>query len=86
VGDAFQCRDVTDEGVVDATVLLKARQDVVGATITGDFDVTRCNLSGPEDAGVTDCNVSDVVVVSRQINGLRLTQANQAACDAWRAP
>ncbi len=58
----------------------------MGATITGDFDVTRCNLRAPEDAGVTDCNVSGVVVVSRQINGLRLTPANQAACDAWGAP
>ena len=89
-GDACQCGDLNLDNVLDGADALLARQHVVGATIVGTCDLTRCNVIGPADGGVSsdcnaggssDCNVADVYVLERVAAALPVTLEN--TCQAY---
>ena len=91
-GDACQCGDLDNDGDVDGADLLLARQHVVGATIVGTCVLTRCNVIGPADGGVSsdcnvaassDCTVADVYVLDRVVAALPVTLEN--SCKAYTA-
>ncbi len=88
-GDACQCGDVDDDGVVTAADLLSARENLVGATPSGPgpFVPGRCNVIGPHDGGFNDCGVDDVFILDRVINaGGFLPPAAGNACAAYVGP
>jgi hypothetical protein len=64
-GDVCQCGDVTNDGVVDETDLLRAREQLVGATLTGTFVASRCSVIGPGDG----CDTSDTFRLARYLAG-----------------
>ena len=64
-GDVCQCGDVTDDGVVDETDLLRAREHLVGATLSGTFVASRCSVIGPGDG----CDTSDTFRLARFLAG-----------------
>jgi hypothetical protein len=89
-GDACQCGDLNLDNVLDGADALLAQQHVVGATIAGTCDLTRCNVIGPADGGVSsdcnvvassDCNVADVYVLKRVAAALPVTLEN--SCQAY---
>ena len=82
-GDICQCGDVTDDGIVDETDLLHAREHVVGHALTGPFVADRCNLVGPSEPG-TDCTVQDLMVLDRMVEGATVSGEN--VCDAFLNP
>jgi hypothetical protein len=91
-GDACQCGDLNLDNVLDGADALLARQHVVGATIVGTCELTRCNVIGPADAGVSsdcnvgassDCTVADVYVLERVDAALPVTLEN--SCQAYTA-
>ncbi len=63
-GDACQCGDLSDDGIIDGTDLLRAREYVVGATAGGFVDVDRCSVDDDEL-----CTVSDAFYISRYSSG-----------------
>ncbi len=83
-GDACQCGDVTNDGLVDGTDVIRAQENLVGATLGGTFVATRCNVIGPSDGGVADCDVSDIFVLQRFVNGQSVTLEN--VCAAYFGP
>ena len=78
-GDACQCGDVTGEGVVNATDLLRARENLVQRTLTGPFDAARCDV-----APGSLCDPADIAVLERYLAAAPVTVAN--ACDAYLGP
>jgi hypothetical protein len=92
-GDACQCGDLNLDNVVNGADALLARQHVVGATIAVTCELTRCNVIGPADAGVSsdcnvgassDCTVADVYVLERVAAALPVTLEN--SCQAYTGP
>jgi hypothetical protein len=80
-GDVCQCGDLDLDGGVDADDVMIARQHLVGATIVVPYDLTRCNVIGPSDGGITDCDVADVYVLERVVAGRPTAVEN--ACQAY---
>jgi len=78
-GDACQCGDVTGEGVVNATDVLRARENLVQRTLTGPFDLARCDV-----APGSPCDPADIAVLERYLAAAPVTVAN--ACDAYLGP
>ncbi|MCH7644485.1 MAG: hypothetical protein IH974_06570 [Myxococcales bacterium] len=78
-GDACQCGDLNNDGVVTEADVILVREHVVGATTAA--ILTRCNVIGPSDGGVTDCNVADAYVLDRFTDGLPVTLEN--SCQAY---
>ncbi|MBW2390036.1 MAG: hypothetical protein JRG89_16625 [Deltaproteobacteria bacterium] len=68
-GDACQCGDVDDSGVIDAVDVQRAREFIVSRTPSGSFVVERCNVVGPNDGGLSDCTVADVALLDRAAQG-----------------
>ncbi len=62
----------------DAT---RAQENLVGAPLGGPFIATRCNVIGPSDGGVSDCDTADIFILRRFVAGSPVTVAN--ACDAY---
>jgi hypothetical protein len=92
-GDACQCGDLNLDNVLDGADALLARRHVVRATIVGTCDLTRCNVIGPADGGVSsdcnvvassDCSVADVYVLERVAAALPVTLEN--TCQAYTGP
>jgi hypothetical protein len=84
-GDACQCGDLNNDGVVNAADALLASQHVVGRTIANpSFDLARCNVIGEPDGGVSDCDIADIFVLQRFLAGGSVTVAN--SCDAYTGP
>jgi hypothetical protein len=82
-GNACQCGDVTNDGIVNASDVTRASQSLVGATLGGSFDVDRCNVVGP-NSGPTVCDVGDLAILARFAQGQSVTVQN--ACDAYFSP
>ena len=81
-GDACQCGDLNENGIVDALDYEIARKILVGASLPGqNFDLTRCNVVGPSDRGVSDCDVADLYVLDRLRRGVAATVEN--VCSAY---
>jgi hypothetical protein len=57
----------------------RAQENLVGATLSGTFVATRCNVIGPSDGGVTDCDVADIYVLQRVVAGGAITIENTCA-------
>jgi hypothetical protein len=57
----------------------RAQENLVGATLSGTFVATRCNVIGPSDGGVTDCDVADIYVLQRVVVGGAITIENTCA-------
>jgi cysteine-rich repeat protein len=83
-GDACQCGDVDDDGQVTAADVTIAREHLVGATLSGPFVAERCNVTGPSDGGVSDCDVADIFVLQRVIAGEPVAVEN--TCQAYGGP
>ena len=81
-GDVCQCGDLDSDGPVEADDVLLARQHLMGITVTA--DLTRCNVTGPSDGGVTDCDVADIFVLQRVVAGRPVTVEN--TCQAYTGP
>jgi hypothetical protein len=75
---------VNSDGVVSGVDVDKARAHVVGATVTPPFDAARCNLIGPRDGGISDCDVRDLFVLRRAAAALPVS--NENACSAYFGP
>jgi cysteine-rich repeat protein len=80
-GDACQCGDVNGDLAVDSLDTQIAREKLVGATLSGAFDVARCDFTG---AGGTVCEVDDLSVLERLVR--RLPTPLENACPAYGAP
>jgi hypothetical protein len=80
-GDDCQCGDVNGDLAVDALDLQIAREKLVGATLSGSFDVARCDFTG---AGGTVCEVDDLMVLERLVLGASTSSEN--ACSAYGGP
>jgi hypothetical protein len=80
--DAFQCGDLDDDGTVEADDATLARQHLMGKTVSA--DLTRCNVTGPSDGGVSDCDVADIFVLQRVVTGRPVTVEN--TCEAAAGP
>jgi len=78
-GDRCQCGDVDGVGGITATDALRVGEHVVGKTLSGDFFKERCNVTGPSDGGVTDCNVVDKFVIERATAGQAVTLEDTCA-------
>jgi hypothetical protein len=47
-------------------------------------DLTRCNVAGPSDGGVSDGDVADIFVLQRVLSGRPVTVEN--TCQAYTTP
>jgi cysteine-rich repeat protein len=83
-GDACQCGDLDGDGVVDADDVTIARQHLVGAAIGVSYYLTRCNVTGPSDGGVSDCDVADIYVLERVVEGESVAVEN--TCQSYTGP
>jgi hypothetical protein len=72
---------VNGDLAVDALDTQIAREKLVGATLSGSFDVTRCDFTG---AGGTVCEVDDLMVLERLVLGASTSLEN--ACSAYGGP
>jgi hypothetical protein len=83
-GDACQCGDLNNDGVVTQADVILVGEHVVGATTAA--ILTRCNVIGPSDdvGGETDCDVADAYVLDRFVGGQPVTVEN--TCDAYTGP
>ena len=61
-----------------------ARKYVVDATPPVLPVLTRCNVIGPSDGGVSDCDIADVFILQRFLAGSPVTVEN--TCDAYLGP
>jgi hypothetical protein len=83
-GDDCQCGDVTNDGSVTATDVARARENLLGLPPGGTFVANRCNVIGPSDGGVSDCDVADIFVLQRFMDGGSVTIEN--TCDGYSGP
>ena len=60
------------------------RELITGATLSGTPDMRRCNVSGPSDGGITDCDVADAFVLDRFLSGGLSSFDN--VCADWLGP
>jgi hypothetical protein len=80
-GDACQCGDLDWDGDLDGDDLEIGRRQLVSATIAVPYYIKRCNVIGASDAGVSDCDVADMAILQRVIDGDLSALAN--VCDAY---
>jgi len=80
-GNACQCGDLNNDGVVTEADVVLVGEHIVGATTAA--ILTRCNVIGPSDdvGGVIDCDVADAYVLDRFTDGEPVTVEN--TCDAY---
>jgi hypothetical protein len=81
-GDDCQCGDLNYDGFVNQTDVILVGEHIVGATTTA--ILTRCNVIGPSDGGVTDCDVADAYVLDRYVGGQPVAIEN--TCEAYTGP
>ena len=80
-GDACQCGDVNNDLSVDGLDVQIAREKLMGAPLSGSFDVARCDFLG---AAGSACGVDDIFVLDRLISGAPISLEN--ACPAYLGP
>jgi hypothetical protein len=78
-GDACQCGDVDNADGVTSLDVAELREALMGGSAVA--NPNRCNVIGPSDGGVSDCNIADVFVLQRFLAGSPVTVAN--TCDAY---
>jgi hypothetical protein len=61
-----------------------AHAGVIGRVLARHHILTRCNVIGEPDGGVTDCNVADAYVLDRFVAGRPVTVGN--TCQAFTGP
>jgi hypothetical protein len=83
-GDDCQCGNVDGIAGVTSADVARARENLLGISLGGPFDATRCNVIGDSDGGVSDCDIADIFVLQRFLAGSPVTVEN--ACDAYAAP
>ena len=83
-GDACQCGDVDTIGGVTSADVARAQENLLGVPLGGTFDETRCNVIGPSDGGVSDCDIADIFILQRFLNGNPVSIED--ACDAYSPP
>ncbi|MCH7645066.1 MAG: hypothetical protein IH974_09550 [Myxococcales bacterium] len=83
-GDACQCGDLSNEGGITELDLEIARKYVVGGTPPVLPVLSRCNVIGPSDGGVSDCDIADVFILQRFLAGSPVTVEN--TCGAYLGP
>ena len=76
IGDACQCTEVTNDGIVDAADVLRVRQHLAGSLPLGPVELARCSGIG----GPLECTVRTVAVMRRAIVGSQPAVAQ--VCDA----
>jgi hypothetical protein len=81
-GDACQCGDLNEDGVVDSLDEDLARGHVVGKTVPP-FNLDRCNMIEPS-GGAAECDVADVFVLRRVVAGAQPTAGT--LCTIYAAP
>jgi hypothetical protein len=69
---------------VTAADVARAQENLLGTPLGGPFDPTHCNVIGPSDGGVSDCDVADIFVLQRFLSGSPVTVSN--VCDAYTVP
>ena len=62
----------------------RAQENLLGVPLGGTFDATRCNVIGPSDGGVSDCDIADIFILQRFLTGSPVSVEN--TCDAYSAP
>jgi len=65
-GDVCQCGDTLDTGAVVQADLDAIRVDLTGAP-SGMVAPEKCNVHGPSDGGVADCDLLDLVILARAL-------------------
>jgi hypothetical protein len=78
-GDDCQCGDVDGDNAVTALDLAIARENLVGATLSGSFDAEHCDY-----AGGADCGVDDMFILDRILQGKETLLIN--ACPVYGGP
>jgi hypothetical protein len=68
-GDICQCGDLDMDGDIDQVDVDLARAQLVGRTL-GNPDLTRCNVIGPSNEGVSDCDLNDIFLLRRIVSGI----------------
>jgi hypothetical protein len=69
---------------VTSADVARAQENLLGIPLGGAFDATRCNVIGPSDAGVSDCDIADIFILQRFLAGSPVTV--ETNCDAYSAP
>jgi hypothetical protein len=82
-GDDCQCGDANNTGGVNAADLLIVQEHLMGKNPAG-FVAARCNVIGPSDNGVSDCDVADAFLIGRVAAGETVTVED--TCDAYVGP
>jgi hypothetical protein len=80
-GDACQCGDLDDDGVVSGADVVLAGQILVGSSQALGAVIERCNVVGPNDGGVSDCTVADIALIDRHASGAEAAIEN--VCEAY---
>jgi hypothetical protein len=83
-GDSCQCGDVNFDNVLDELDVDGAARNLVGRAQERPFFASRCNVVGPSDGGLTDCDIEDLYVIERAASGQPVVLQN--ACDAYNGP
>ena len=83
-GDACQCGDVDGSVGVTLADVTRAQENLLGIPLGGTFDAARCNVIGPSESGVSDCDIADIFILQRFLTGSPVSIGN--TCDASSAP
>lgn len=65
IGDACQCTEVTNDGIVNAADVLRVRQHLTGSSPLGPTELARCSGIGAP----AECTMRTVAVMTRAIGG-----------------
>jgi hypothetical protein len=82
IGDACQCTELTNDGLVSSTDVTRLRQHLTNASPLPPTELARCSGIG----GATDCTVRTLVVLRRALGSPPRGPGVQQTCSAAHAP